>query len=302
MSLPRGCALALALFAVAGCANHVRFSDEIRDAELRTVTRAVTRFERSARPLAEPRVALSISVDETEDVRRRETLVRVSEETPWRARDELWEVPAGLFAVPLFVAIRGSDKLFLGLIPDDFIEDGSDFAFASLNPALNVESDARLDRREVSRKSRDLERSLERVTRPLANTPLVVSLGDGPSLRLATDAAGHADVELLSVLRAAPARPPRTLRIEVPAEGVRARATLELPIARPLGARLVRAARVREAARKPGISPDRVAQALVELDALGFPEGALSLERELRERQHANAAWLSRLDLALEDP
>ncbi len=302
MSLVRPCALALALVPLAGCANHVRFSDEIREREQRTVTRAVTRVERPAWPLAEPHAVLALSVDEVEDVRRRETLVRVSEETPWRARDELWEVPSGLLAVPLFVAIRGSDKLFLGLIPDDFIENGTDFAFAALNPGLNVESDERLARREVSRKSRDLEPRSERVTRALANTALVVSLGGGPSQKIATDSSGRAELELLALLRGAPAQAPRALRLEVAGEGARRPAVLELPIARALGARLVHAARVREAARKPGISPDAVARALVELDALGFPGGALSLERELRERQNTNAAWLSRLDLALEEP
>jgi hypothetical protein len=76
---------------------------------------------------------------------------------------------------------------------------------------------------------------------------------------------------------------------------------VELPLSRSLRSRLVRAARAREAALAPGVSADTAAQALDAIEALGFRDSAVQIERELRDRQHGNAAWLSRLDLALEE-
>jgi hypothetical protein len=227
--------------------------------------------------------------------------VRLDEETPWRGRNELWEVPTGLLAVPLFVAMRASDKLLLGLIPDDVIDDGTDFGFAALNPALNVESSERVRPREVSRRSRELEGSVERGTRALADLALSVSLGDGASQQVATDGDGRARLDLLALVDGVPAHPPRVLHVEVPGEGARPARRLELPLARQLSTRLVRAARLRATARAAGVAPDSAARALIQLDALGFSANALALEHELRDRQQANGAWLSRLDLALED-
>ena len=300
--LPRVLALALCLFSLAGCANHVRFADEVRERETRIVTRAATRIETHERVIAQPVAELALSADEVAQIRRRETLVHLDEETPWRASNELWEVPTGLVTVPFFLALRASDKLLLGLIPDTVISDGTDYGFAALNPAMNVESEERVLGRELSRRSRELESSEERTTRSLADTELSLSLGRGPSQRVVTDSEGRARVELLALLHDVPTSAPRVLRVEVPGDGVRPKAIVELPLARQLSARLVRAAHVRDSARKPGISPDAVAQALVQLDSLGFSESAISLEHELRERQQTNAAWLSRLDLALEDP
>src|SRR5258706_332416 len=299
---PRVTALAISLLALAGCANHVRFSDEVRQRETRVVTRAVTRIEMRESVIAQPFAELALSADEVVQTRSRETLVHLDEETPWRPLNELWEVPTGLVTVPFFLALRASDKLLLGLIPDAFIDDGTDYGFAALNPALNVESDARVRGREISRRSRELERHEERKSRALDATELLLSIGQGPSERVVTDAKGRARVERLALLGSVPKTSPRALRIEVPGDRVRTTAVLELPLPRQVSARLLRGAQVRAALRKAGASPDAVAQALVELDALGFSESALALEHELRARQQANAAWLARLDLALDDP
>lgn len=298
---PRALALALCLATAFGCANHVRFDDEIREFETRDVIRATTRIATREPVIGQPFVELALAADERVRVRRRETLVRLDEETPWRVQNELWEVPAGLVAAPLFVGLHAADKMCLGLIPDEAIDAGMDFGFAALNPGLNVESEARLRGREVSRRSRELERDEEDQTRPLADTPVVLSLAQGPSERVVSDAAGRVRIELLALVKDVPAVPPRVLRVEVAGEGARKPAVLELPLTRRIAARVARAAKERAAARAPGVSAEAAAQSLVALDALGFPESALALERELRDEQHANGAWLSRLDLALED-
>ncbi|HXZ85806.1 MAG TPA: hypothetical protein VEI82_09970, partial [Myxococcota bacterium] len=182
--LRRTAALALCAALALGCANHVRYDEEVREHESRDVTRAVTRIDAPAPVVASAELDLSVSVDETVLVRRRDTLVRLDEETPWRARDELWEVPTGLVAVPFFVGLRASNKLCLGLIPNDFIDGGMDFAFAALNPALNVESETRLRGREVMRKTHELQSEEQHGTRPLAGVPVVLTLSQQPSVAL----------------------------------------------------------------------------------------------------------------------
>jgi len=176
-----------------------------------------------------------------------------------------------------------------------------DFGFAALNPALNVEAPDRVVGREVGRRSRDVDGGEERASRPLSGVPVVVTLAAGPSQALTCDADGRVRVELLELVRGVPEPAPAVLHVEVAGDGVRAPASIELPLSRALRARLVRAARARVAALAPEVSPDGAARALALLDGLGFRDSALRVEQELRDRQHANAAWLSRLDLALED-
>ncbi|HXX47915.1 MAG TPA: hypothetical protein VEN47_06790, partial [Myxococcota bacterium] len=232
---------------------------------------------------------------------RRETVVRLDEETPWRLQNELWEVPTGLVAVPFFVAVRASNKMCLGLIPQDFIDGGLDFAFAALNPLLNVESETRLEGREISRQSRDLRSDEERSTRPLAGVPVRVALARQPGVELASDATGRVRVDLLALFEGAPGAAPRSLRVEVAGDGLRSPAALELPLSGRIRARLLEGAHERAAARAPEASAETAARALVALDALGFRDSAQTLERELREREQANTAWLARLDLALSE-
>jgi len=240
--LRRWAALGLCAAAALGCANHVRFDEEVREHESRDVTRAATRIDAPAPVVASPALELVVSVDETVLVRRRETLVRLDEETPWRLENELWEVPTGLVAVPFFVGVRASNKLCLGLIPQDFIDGGTDFAFAALNPALNVESETRVEGREVSRSTRELKPDEERSTRPLAGAAVTVALGHAPAVALSTDATGRLHVDLLALV-----------------DGVRARAAAHEP---DPGAPARRRARARDGTRASGERRDRCARSL----------------------------------------
>ncbi|HTO68237.1 MAG TPA: hypothetical protein VMR31_00110 [Myxococcota bacterium] len=299
--LRRVAALALCGAAALGCANHVRFDDEVREYESREVTAAYTRIDAPAPVAASPALDLVVSIDETVRVRRRETLVHLDEETPWRAQNELWEVPAGLVAVPFFVGVKASNKLCLGLIPNDFIEGGLDWSFAALNPAMNVESPTRVRGVEVSRKTRELGSETDRATRPLAGVPVAVSLDRSSHATLPTDPDGRVRVDLLALLGVPVDPTPRSVRVEVAGAAPRSGASLELPLSGRMRERLAAGARERAAALTPGASAERAARAVEALGALGFRDSALALERELRARQQADAAWLSRLDLALSE-
>jgi len=296
--LLRICAALLAACAAAGCANHVRFENEVREHESREVASAATRIAAPS-ALAQPYLELALTSEETLSIRRRETLVKLDEETPWLAREELWEVPAGLVAIPFFTAMRASDKLCLGLIPDHTFNDGLDWGFAALNPALNVESPDRVEGREVARKTRELGRFEEHDSRALGGVPIAVAIPGHPKVVFAADAGGHARIELLRLVPDSLRAPPRRVRIEVGGDGVRSGAALDVPIGHDIAERLADAVRERQRLRAAGISAEAAARGLVALDTLGFPESALALEQELRDRQQRNAAWLSRLDLAL---
>jgi hypothetical protein len=295
----RICAALLLAFAAAGCANHVRFADEVREHESREVASAETRIE-TPPSVAQPYLELALSSEETLSVRRRETLVKLDEETPWLAREELWEVPAGLVAIPFFLAMRASDKMCLGLIPDDTFNHGLDWGFAALNPALNVESAERVEGREIGRKTRELGNFEEHDSRVLGGVQISAAIPGHPKVVFASDPGGHARVELLRLVPDALQAAPRKIRIEVAGDGARAGSVVEVPIARPIAERLAEAVRERQRLRAAGISAEAAAHGLVALDMLGFPESALALEQELRERQQRNAGWISRLDLALQ--
>ena len=295
----RICAAFLLAFAAAGCANHVRFADEVREHESREVASAETRIE-APPSVAQPYLELALSSEETLSVRRRETLVKLDEETPWLAREELWEVPAGLVAIPFFTAMRASDKLCLGLIPDHTFNDGLDWGFAALNPALNVESPDRVEGREIARRTRELGRFEEHGSRALGGVAIAAAIPGHPKGVFAADAGGHARIELLRLVPDELRAPPRRVRIEVAGDGVRSGAALDVPISPRIAERLAEAVRERQKLRAAGISADAAARGLLALDTLGFPESALALEQELRDRQSRNAAWLSRLDLALQ--
>jgi hypothetical protein len=195
--------------------------------------------------------------------------------------------------------MRASDKLCLGLIPDDTFNHGLDWGFAALNPALNVESSERVEGREIARKTTELGRVEEHDSRALADVQIAAAIP-----------ATHGPVrERRGRPRARGAAAPgagrpacRAARDSHRGRGRRRsrRRDDRVPIAHPIAERLAAAVRERQRLRSAGISAEAAARGLVALDTLGFPESALALEQELRDHQQRNAGWLSRFDLALQ--
>ena len=242
----RICAALLLAFAAAGCANHVRFANEVRDHESREVDERRDADRRAAVARAALTLELALTSEETLSVRRRETLVKLDEETPWRASEELWEVPAGLVAIPFFLAMRASDKLCLGLIPDDTFNHGLDWGFAALNPALNVESEtsgsraarSRARRRELGLFEEHDSRAAGRRVRSPPRSP-ATPRSCSPATRAATRASSSC---AWCPTTCAPRRAGSASRSR--ATAFARGATLEVPIARPIAERLA-AARAR---------------------------------------------------------
>jgi hypothetical protein len=201
--------------------------------------------------------------------------------------------------MPAVAVMNASSALGLPLTDDRRTAEFTTWSVTALNPLMNLESRGRLRREEVSRESEELDREVRRELRPLAGVRLALALDPRAPKRFASDARGRVSVELLALAPLDLSGGPRMLRVSVDGDETREPHVVELPIARALGARVARAARMRAAARAPGASPEAVGRALAQLADLGFVESALGLEAELRTRSAHDRAWLARLDSAL---
>jgi hypothetical protein len=291
------CALVSAL--LPACANHVRYSSDAFETSSREVVHAETVVEPPAAVLVAPGIELELLADETAVVRKLRTRVRSDEYTPYKSGYELWEVPVGTVCLPVLVLVRVIDFAGFGFVPDDNLDAFAGWTFAALNPLLNLESDTRLRRNEVSRETEELDREVRRELRPLAGASVLLALDVHSPRPLTSDARGRVRAELLELAPDTLPGRPRALRVSVEGEGKRERQVVEIPLSRALGARLVKAMESRRRARAPGSSPETIGRSLAELDSLGFTSSALALETELRAREGANPAWLARLDSAL---
>jgi len=232
-------------------------------------------------------------------VRKLRTRVRSDEYTPYKSGYEIWEVPVGTVCVPILIVLRAVDLVGLGFVPNRKLDDFSDFTFAAMNPLLNLESETRLRRNEVSRETEELDRSVERELRPLSGAKLALAIDPRTPYHVSSDARGRVHSELLALVPEDVPGRPRVLRVAVEGEGKREPHTVEIPLSHALSSRLAQALEVQRRARAPGATPEVVGRSLAELDALGFSASALALETELRGRKDASPGWLARLDAAL---
>ncbi|MBM4335586.1 MAG: hypothetical protein FJ108_06690 [Deltaproteobacteria bacterium] len=281
------------------CANHVRYTGDAYRTSERDVVHAETVVEPQSVPLATPEVELALLADETAVVRKLRTRIRIEESTPYKSGYELWEVPLGTVCVPVLLVLRVVDLVGFGILPDASLDAFAGFTFSAMNPLLNVESESRVRRKEVSRETEELDREVRRELRPLAGAKLVLTLDATAPQTRTSDARGRVRVGLLELVPDRLPGRPRLLRLSIEGEGERERQTLELPISHSLASRLVRALELRSQLRAPGATPEAIGRTLLELDGLGFSAAALSLETELRARESANPVWLARLDSTL---
>jgi len=281
------------------CANHVRYSSDSFQTSSREVVHAETVVEPYAPVLAAPGIELELLADETAIHRKLRTRVRLDEHTPYNSGYELWEVPVGTVCLPLLLVVRVVDLVGFGFVPDQNLDEFAGWTFAAMNPLLNVESESRLRRNEVSRETEELDREVRRELRPLAGASVLLALDAYAPQTFTSDARGRVRTELLALAPDSLPGRPRALRVSVEGEGKRERQVVELPLSRALTARLTQAMESRRRARVRGAAPEAIARSLAELDSLGFSASALALETELRAREGANPAWLARLDSAL---
>lgn len=297
--LRRWLAIAASPLLFAACTNHVRYTSDSFERSKREVVYAEALVEPQKQILKSPDVEILLEADETVVVRKLRSHVRFDEYTPYRSGYEVWEVPVGAVCLPVLVVLRVADTVGLGMVPDQKLDDFAGFTFSAMNPLLNLESETRVRRNEVSRETEELDRDVQRGLRPLAGAKLELALDARTPKKFKTDARGRVQVELLSLAPDSLPGRPRALRVSVEGEGKREARVFELPLSQTLASQLTHAVEIRRRARAPGTSPEAIGRSLTELDALGFSTSALALEHELRIREDANLAWLARLDAAL---
>jgi hypothetical protein len=297
--LRRWLALAAGAALLPACANHVRYANDSFERQKSEVVYVDAVVERQSSILKTPEVELALAIDETVIVRKLRSNVRFDVYTPYRSGYELWEVPVGIVCLPALLVLRVVDTVGIGVIPDEKLDDFSGFTWSAMNPLLNVESEDRVRRNEISRRTEELDREVKRDLRPLAGAKIGLALDTRKTQKRVTDAHGRLQVDLLALAPDSLPGRPRALRVAVAGKGKRAPRVFDLALSPPLSSRLVQAVEIRRRARAVGASPEAIGRSITELDALGFSAGALALEQELRTRENANVAWLARLDAAL---
>jgi hypothetical protein len=295
----RALALGAAVALLTACANRVRYSTEAFEHPVRDVVSSETIVDARGKVLTRPRLELALSADETTIVRRMRTKVKSEEYTPYRSGPETWEVAVGVLCLPAVGVMNGARALGLGFTSEKRTAELTTWSLTAANPLMNLPSDTRVFRNEVSRESEELDRDVRREARPLAGERLALALDPRSPKRFTADARGRVSVELLTLVPADLRDGPRLLRVSVDGEETREPRVVELPLSPELSARLARGARLRAAARAPGASPETVGRTLAALTSLGFGESAVGLESELRARAARDRAWLARLDDAL---
>ncbi len=221
--------LALLVAAAGGCANSLRTLELDDGLERRELT--TTRFEIRGPdgPLRASLVELAVEMEEVTVTSSTRSVRSVEEVTPYQAPRELYEVPAGVVALPLSFVWNALDVALLGFIPNERVEPFLDWAFAAANPFLNVESESRVERVDLGSQVRPGTDETRRAQRPAASQWIEVALDGGPSVRVATDERGQLSVFLDELPWPRDLGIPQRVIATVPtADGEGARAEIEL--------------------------------------------------------------------------
>jgi hypothetical protein len=239
-------------------------------------------------PLTQADVVLEFSQELSMETRVETTVVRVSEDTPYRAWRELYEFPLGAASLPLATTAQALDLLALGSLPDSVVGDYMDWTVAALNPGLNAESSVRVEREEVARDKRDGHVVRTVVRHPAEEQPVELRLEGGPWQTVLTDDQGRIEADLLELARPGLAGRPGWLGVSAQ-EGELARI---FPLDPRLTARLEQAVPWLALLDDPEATPVELAAAVAEIDQLGFARYSFEAEHEIYERLEPDAAAL----------
>lgn len=290
--------LCLVAWLAGGCANQLQ-QVEVVEEETRSETLSSRVVVEAETPLRSARAALALArVDEIED-RTERRVVRQVEVTPYSGWRELYEVPGGAVAVPLSLGFNAANAVLLGYVPDAQVAAFTSWTYAALNPALNVESAGRVERRRGEVLSSDTEHHTREQRVPLTDAQAGVRLDDGPVTLLRSDARGILPFHLLELVDPEHDLRPRKLVVTLgrePEDGVR----YELPVERDLAQRLRQARDALRAIQLQRGDVRRLARAVFELDRLGFEDYSLSLEDEIAVQLHREPARLAEFSRELD--
>jgi hypothetical protein len=147
-------AVALLLGGAAGCRNHIKDIDHTMTDYERTTLRDIAVAQLLERD--EDNASFRFKVSGTKEVEVKVFQVRntISRYTPYQGLREFYEVPMGLFLLPVGLASHVVSVASLGIFPYSWCWELDCLSFSALNPFLNVESNTRFVD-EPSRSTRD---------------------------------------------------------------------------------------------------------------------------------------------------
>ena len=290
----RAASLALVLSTLA-CANHIRdveFESKNLNAEVKEL-----HYEVEAVPevIETPKVELRYVKEELIESRIDLTLTLVEEYTPYAVVYELYEVPLGALSVPLSLGLNVLGVLLPGVVSRSLVNDYTDWSFAAANPFLNVQSEARFERRELSSKTRTAESTQNLVQNPLANWPVLIRYDDHRPIRVNTDAEGRVAFHVLELRTSSLETPPRKINASVGSDKTPgAPLHVELFIDRELGRRVFEASKLIPDINNAVVSSTRLSRAVYALDQIGFKAYSLRLEDRIYQRFEGNPKFVDR--------
>jgi hypothetical protein len=294
--------LVLSVVFLSACANHVQFVDKDSERTTQSVTATNYGIDAPEGVLQAPRLRVSFFKDETVQTVTERTTVRIEEYTPYSGARELFEVPAGLVSVPASFTLNLFDCLLFGYIPNEIVNGYTFWTFAALNPTLNAESSARLEKREISTDTQEKSRESKVVRHALGGRPIELTLDDRPAQTVPTTPQGVLAIDLLPLAAGELPYPPRRLGIVLRdaatgEEHVRHAYYLD----RDLSARLYRAAPLLGALAFDSASPDDLSRAVYALDRLGFREASAKLHDDVYARRGQSVEFIDRFRSLLDD-
>lgn len=286
------------------CANHIAFRDSPQPRTHKDVEK--TTWKILANPIEANTSLVQVKIERIEDGFdvTDNVVQRMEEYTPYSPLWELVEIPTGIVALPLGVLMYIGDFVTFGMIPNDAKETTVAYAFAGMNPVLNVEGGAITQRREYRDRGKQTIGAPDREAKTWRRTErgftVQARFDDSRPLdfsaRLDEDTV---NVDLFQLAGTVEGLRPRRLVVGYqPPEGALA-VEHEAYLPRDLAGRLVDGAACQRDARAQWQDPEGVARCIRRMTELGFDRSAAMIEDEWIKTNEADPVRMAAFEAAL---
>jgi len=263
-----------------GCQNHIK-NEVKKEKNIKRVESQVTYFLNVNQDIVD-KPAIMLTLNKESKYKVVETEDRVTNElyTPYRGVYEFYEFPAGILVLPGAIVVNVVDFALLGLLPNHFTDDLLDISFTGMNPALNWESEERMESIVLNTESKEVD-TRDEVVKQAAPGEKVAIEGELVQIKgITTDRKGSAKVYLhnrsLDIINNIEKL--REVKITVK-KGEPEETSVSLMLDRGLRMRLVKARDLIKTYNedKSGL---KLAKLVVKIEKLKFPRLAMDIENE----------------------
>ncbi len=287
-----------------GCANHIEFVESERDDTSERVLESEFAVRAPSDFVEDPILELQFVKRQRVELTTRRSRSRDARVTPYMPARELFEVPAGLVALPCALVLGVVDVASFGSLPNESSYRFGAWAVSALNPLMNTEDVQRSSRRAGD--ARHLPVDVQTLSRelPVVAATVYAAFGGeagGVVRSFETDAAGRVEIELLDLLPDELSSPPQRLIAELHLEQAeQPDAARMLYVDRALGQRLRQAVPILARVRSPQADPEELAASIYILDGIGFPGRAARIREQVTYRFRDQRSSLRAFERALD--